>query len=266
MIAGGVGLVLLLGLAGVFYFVFRLTAPMVEEGEKFLAKLGSGSTGGAYEMASTTLRSSQSKDDFALAVGAYGLDGFDSATWSSRSIVNDRGKLEGTARTKSGGSVPLTLEMIKEDGTWKVLSIKGPQAGASTGTIIGDEPAVSAGPALPDAAAASALTLASLTAFNEAVQTRAFETFHSGLATLWKDQTTPAELLEKFQSYIDSGVDISPIQEMEPVFTSPPALDDDGFLKLDGYYPTEPKKVHFSLLYGSERKDWKLVGITVRVR
>ena len=141
---------LLLVVAGVIYFVFRLTAPMTEEGEKFLGKLGSGSTEAAYGMASATLRSSQTEDDFARTVKAYGLDGFESASWSSRNITNDRGTLEGTARTKSGGSVPLTIEMIKEDGTWKVLSIKGPQAGASTGPIIEEEPAATAKPALPN--------------------------------------------------------------------------------------------------------------------
>lgn len=260
------GAVIVLGLAGVIYLVLRLTAPMVEEGEKFLGTLGSGSTEVAYGMASPTLRNSQTLDEFTRTVKAYGLDDFESASWSNRSITNDRGTMEGTAVTKSGGSVPLTMEMIKEDGTWRVLSIKGPQAGASTEPIIAEETNSAPKPALPGADAAAALVLDSLLSFNDAIQTKSFDTFHAGLATLWKNQTTPVELLEKFQSFIDSGVDISPIKELEPVFHSPPALDEDGFLKLDGHYTTTPKKVHFTLRYDFGESAWKLVGIHVNVR
>ena len=258
------GAVIVLGLAGLIYFVLRLTAPMAEEGEKFLAQLGAGSTEVAYGMTSATLRNSQTLDDFTGTVKAYGLDDFESASWSSRKITNDRGTLEGTARTKSGGSVPLAMEMIKEDGTWKVLSIKGPQAGASTGPIIAEEAV--AKPALPGVGKASEMALASLLSFNEAIQTKSFDTFYAGLATLWKKQTTPADLLEKFQSFVDSETDIAPIKELELAFTSPPAFDEDGFLKLEGHYPTTPKKVYFTLFYTSEEEAWKLVGITVRVK
>lgn len=260
------GAVIVLVVAVVIFMVLRLTASMVEDGEKFLDTLGSGSTELAYGMTSATLRTSQSLEDFTRTIKAYGLDGFESASWSSRSISNDRGTLEGTARTKSGGSVPLTIGLIKEDGAWKVLSIKGPQAGASTGPIIAEESGAAAKPALPDTTAASSLLVASLLSFNDAIQSKSFDTFHAGLATIWKNQTSPSELLEKFRSFIDSGVDIAPIKELEPIFASPPAFDEDGLLKLEGHYATTPQKVHFTLRYNSEEEGWKLVGIHVRVR
>jgi hypothetical protein len=48
LIAAGIGLFFLLILVAIVMFVFRLTAPMTAEGEKFLTTLGSGSTGAAY--------------------------------------------------------------------------------------------------------------------------------------------------------------------------------------------------------------------------
>jgi len=265
MIAAGIGLFLLLVVAGLVFLVFRLTAPMVKGGEKFLTTLGAGSTEMAYGMASATLRSGQTKEDFARTVKAYGLDGFQSASWSTRNITNDRGHLEGTVHTKTGGSVPLTLEMIKEDGLWKVLSITGPQAGASTGPAIEKEPA--AAPALPAPAGAEAgkLALASLLSFNEAIQAKSFDAFHAGISKKWQEQITPAKLLETFQPFIEAKIDLVSIKDLEPVFKSPPAVGSDGILILEGHYPTTPNKVYFRLKFVAEENAWKIVGVKVNV-
>jgi hypothetical protein len=264
MIAAGVGLVLLLVLGAVIYMVFQFTAPMVTAGEKFLASLGSGTTESAYAMTSATLRAAQTQQDFARTVKSYGLDSFQSASWSNRNVSNDRGTLEGTATTKSGGAVPLTIEMIKENGTWKVLSIKGPQTGASTGPIIAQE---SAPPALaaPPADEAARLALASLLLFNEAVQAKSFVTFHAGISKLWQEQITPAKLLEIFQPFITAQIDLAAIKPVNPVFNTPPAVNADGVLLLDGHYPTTPNKVYFKLKYVAENKLWMLIGVNVNV-
>jgi hypothetical protein len=262
MIAAGIGLFFLLILVAIVMFVFRLTAPMTEEGEKFLATLGSGSTGAAYAMTSATLQKAQTQEDFTRTVKAYGLDGFQSASWSNRNIKNDRGTLEGTVQCKSGGAVPLTLEMIKEAGTWKVLSIMGPHTGASTGPIIENE---DAGPPAPAKDEAAKLATAALLAFNQAILTKSFDKFHAGISKLWREQTTPDELRGKFQTFIDKEIDIAAIETLNPDFKSAPALNDDGFLVLEGEYPVEPGKVRFKLKFISEAKVWKLVGVNVHV-
>lgn len=268
LIASAVGLFLLLAAGVGVFLVLRLTKPMVDEGERFLAVLGSGSTSAAYGMASSTLRSSQSEEAFAQAVKGFGLDGYQSASWSNRQVQNDRGTLEGTARTKAGGAVPLTLEMIKENGNWKVLSVKGPQAGARTGPVIEKEVEdTEAKPALavPDSAAAAQLALASLMGFNHAVQQKSFTAFHAGISKAWQEEITPEKLLEVFQPFIDAEIDIALIGKLEPVFASPPAANDDGVLVLEGHYPTTPNKVYFKLKYIDEDGVWRLFGINVNV-
>jgi hypothetical protein len=262
LIAASIGLFFLLVLAAIIFFVFRLTAPMTAEGEKFLKALGSGSPEVAYAMTSATMQNGQTQADFTSAVKAYGLDGFQSASWSNRNISNDRGTLEGTAQCKNGGSVPLTIEMIKESGTWKVLSIKGPQTGASTGPIIEKEAVPMAAPATAEAAK---LALASLLSFNDAIQTKSFDKFHAGISQLWQEQTTPGKLREIFQTFIDKGIDIVAIKTLSPAFKTAPAVNSDGVLILEGEYPVEPGKVQFKLKYVTEGKAWKLVGVNVHV-
>ena len=264
LIATAIGVVLLLIAAGLVFFVFGLTKPMVEEGEKFLATVGAGSTEAAYGMASATLRSTQSKEEFTKAVSGLGLGGYQSASWSNRTINNDRGVIEGTATTAGGGSVPLKIELIKEDGTWRVLSITGPAAGARSGPIIEDQPAA-ATPKVPAADDAAAMVLASLADFNAAVQAKSFESFHAGIAKIWQQQTTAEKLLEAFQPLIDAGVNIEPAGKTTPVFKSPPAVNEDGVLVLDGHCPTTPNKVYFTLKYIGEGGAWKLFGVHVNV-
>ena len=263
MIAAGVGLVLLLILSAIIYFVFQLTAPITTAGEKFLNTLGTGATEAAYNMASASLRASQTQEDFTRAVKAYGLNDYQSASWANRKITNDRGLLEGTATTKTGGAVPLTIEMINEGGTWKVLTIKGPQAGASTGPIINNEPTTTT-PTAPPAAEAGRMALVSMLAFNAAIQSQSFDTFYLGIAKLWQEQITAAKLLDIFQSFIDAKIDLAGVKDVSPIFATAPAINDDGVLLLEGYYPTAPKKVYFKLKYVNEDQSWKLIGVNVK--
>ena len=268
MIAAGVGLVLLLILSAIIYFIFQLTAPITTAGEKFLNTLGTGATEAAYNMASASLRTGQSQEDFTRAVKAYGLNDYQSASWANRKITNDRGYLEGTATTKAGGAVPLTIEMINEGGTWKVLTIKGPQTGASTGPIIDNEPATTtpSAPPAPPAAEAGRMALVSMLAFNAAIQSQSFDTFHLGIAKLWQEQITAAKLLDIFQSFIDAKIDLAGINDVSPIFATAPAVNSDGVLLLEGYYPTTPKKVYFKLKYVNEDRTWKIIGVNVNVK
>lgn len=260
-IAGVIGLILISIVGGVFFLLFRLIGPMTEDGEKFLAAVASGPVGTAYGMTSAALRSGQTEKDFAETVKTFGLDGFESASWSNRRIVNDRGVLEGTVRTKAGGSVPLTIEMIKEGDAWKVLSIRGPKTGASSGAIIEKESSA----AVPGPDESARLALEALLSFNEAVQTKSFAKFHGGISRVWREQITPAKLLEIFQPFIDAEIDIAPIKALSPVFKSPPAVNADGLLVLEGHYPTTPKKVYFTLKFIDGSRAWKLGGVNVNV-
>jgi hypothetical protein len=159
--------------------------------------------------------------------------------------------------------VPLTIEMIKEGETWKVLSIKGPQAGASSGPIIEQEPPAVAAPGTEESAT---LALATLLSFNEAIQAKSFDKFHAGISKTWQEEITPAELLEAFQAFVDAEIDITAIRSLTPVFTSPPAVNAKGTLVLEGHYPSKPKKVHFTLKFINERNAWKSSGVNIHIK
>lgn len=237
--------------------VFGLTGGVVKAGDEFLAMLGSGRISEAYQSASASLRAQQSQEVFEKTVKDLGLTDFASTSWSSRGFTNDQGHLEGTVTTKSNGSIPLRIDLMKEGGTWKVYSISAPKAGVSV---------EGRGRSVPSEPGLKALTVESLLAFNKGVRAKSFAEFHKGISTLWQKQITPEKLMEVFRSFIEQDIDISPIESMTPVFEPPAEINTDGVLIVSGSYPTEPSKLQFTLKYVDENSTWKLIGINVKLK
>ena len=253
LIALGVGVVLV---AAILLFVFGLTHGAVKSADDFLAQIGAGKIEAAYQETSATLRKQQTLASFEQTVKELGLTDYASAFWSSREVKNDRAHLEGSVTTRAGGKVPLTMELVKEADGWKVLFLSAPRAGVTT---------EKAGKTLPTDEASRRLALESLLAFNQAVRNRDFTPFHQQISRLWQEQITPQKLNEIFAEFIDKQIDFSSIKEVDPILTEAPAIDSDGVLILEGYYPIRPAKVHFRLKYIYEHPAWKLLGIKVNV-
>lgn len=250
-VAAGLALIVI-----IILLAFGLTRGAVKAGDEFLRLIGSGKVAAAYENASPTLKSQQTLQSFEQAVRNLGLTDFASASWSSRETKNDRARLEGSVKTRSGGKIPLTMELVKESGTWKVIYLSAPQAGVSI---------EQRGKQLPSDEKSKALALDSLLAFNKAVQGKSFVGFHQQISRRWQEQITPDKLKEVFNQFIETHIDISPIKEVQPVLSAAPEINSDGILVLEGYYPTHPTKVYFRLKYIYEHPAWKLFGIQVNL-
>jgi len=237
--------------------VFALTGGVVKAADEFLALLGGGRMAEAYQSASPSLRAQQTQEVFEKTVKDLGLTDFASSSWNNREMNNDRGHVEGTVTTKSHGSIPLRIDLMKEAGDWKVYSLSAPKAGAS---VAGGTRAV------PPEAELKTLALDTLLAFNKGVQAKSFAEFYKGISILWQKQITPEKMTEIFRSFIEQEIDISPIQAMTPTFEPSPSINSDGVLVVAGSYPTEPAKLKFTLKYVEENSAWKLVGINVNIK
>jgi len=120
-------------------------------------------------------------------------------------------------------------------------------------------------PTVPPDKELKALVFDSLFAFNKAVQEKSFARFYQErLSPQFQKQFTLEKFTGIFQTFIDKGYDISNIAKSEPIFDSPPALDNDGLLVLKGHYPSQPNKVTFKLTYAYESSAWKIMGINVQ--
>ena len=240
----------------VLVFVFWLTRDAVASADNFLALIGQNKIAAAYQESSATLRGQQTQEAFAQSVQGLGLTDYASIFWSNREVKNDRAHLEGSVTTRAGGKIPLTMELVKENGAWKVIYLSAPRAGVA---------AEQSGKPMPSDEKSKALIRETLLAFNQAVAEKRFAGFHEQISRTWQEQITPEKLQDIFADFIEKQIDISSIKDVEPILTDPPEIDSNGILILQGYYPAHPASVNFRLKYLYEHPAWKLFGIQVNV-
>lgn len=124
---------------------------------------------------------------------------------------------------------------------------------------------VSSGTGVPPESELRAMATNAVLRLGQAIAARDFAQFHAATAQLWQRQATPEALRQAFQSLIDQGADLSVVRGATPRFTTPPAIDGSGRLVLDGFFPTQPTRVAFTLKHVREGGEWRLVGISVRL-
>lgn len=151
--------------------------------------------------------------------------------------------------------VYFTLKYLDEKSAWKLVGINvnvKPEEEEKTGEI-------------PPEAKLKQLVKKTMLDFALAIKARDFTGFYHNISKVWQEQTTKEELFEIFKSFSDQNIDLTILQDLEPIFTAEAFLDEDGLLVLQGRYPTEPSVVYFEMDYIYEDSDWKLFGINVNV-
>ncbi len=244
------------GGGALLYFGWTFTSAIPRAADDFLGLLGQGKLTEAYDSAASGLRAQQTPDDFAAEVKRLGLTEYASSSWNNINFVNAQGTVQGTITTKTGGTIPLKIELVNEAGVWRVLSLSGPPA------KVGAEAEKKIVPPDDDLRKLVKKTLVDV---SNALKTKDFTAFHGTVSTLWQSQKTPAELQQIFQVFIDKQIDLSAVKDLEPVFDTKPARDDKGKLLLSGYFATTPQPVHFELTYAYEHPQWKLEAIKLRM-
>ncbi|MEG4408094.1 hypothetical protein [Microcoleus sp. MON2_D5] len=117
---------------------------------------------------------------------------------------------------------------------------------------------------VPSTAELTKLTEETMLTWNQGIQTKDFTEFHSTISKPFQEGVTVEEMAVGFKGFIDQDVNLEPaINALEPAFTPAPAINSDGVLVIQGYYPTTPSRVKFSLQYVSEADAWKLFHINV---
>ncbi len=250
-----IGLAIALALIAVIVAaVFYLTSDVTRAGDRFFALIGEGKAKDAYQSAAQEFRAATSEAQFLTYLRSSAIADFESATWTSRSISNSVGELEGSLKLRGGGTVPIKVKLVKESGDWKVLSIEKSQAGIVT---------EAGSPTVPGDPELAGMTNSALRLLGQAIKAKDFREFHGACSKLWQGQTTPEALKEAFKSFIDQNLDLSVIEGKTPEFAEKPSIDSSGRLILKGSYPVQPAKINFTLKYITENKEWKLIGVNV---
>lgn len=236
VIGGGVWLVLQ---------VFGAVSAPVQAADRFLVLLGEGKTDDAYKLSASSLRKRMNAAQFGQRVKQLGLTEFDSSSFPRVSFKDGTAVLDGSFTRKSGGTVPLNITMAKEDETWKVAAFRGQ---------------------VPEPATIRDMVRTSLTDFNKALQSGDFAAFHKTLAMPFREQFSAERIKDTFQAFMDRKIDLRGALGLDPVFSPEPAIGARQVLRVAGYFPSTPSRLHFDLKYVPEGGTWKLLAISVNVK
>lgn len=265
-VLGGIVIVIV----AIVVLAFVLTNGVADSADKFFSLIKENKTKEAYDSTAKEFQAATTYDQFTAFLSGSSMNKYVSGTWTSRSVENNQGTLQGSINTSDKGVIPIEIKVVNEDGKWKILNMRpvsgGLQPTTSTTATPSASPTTKTALAFPTDAEVTQLTGTSMSDFGAAVNAGDFTAFYNSIAELWKSQTTPEELKKVFQPFIDKKVDLSFVATATPVFSQKPALDEQNVLVTTGYYPTKDFNVNFELKYVYEYPAWKLVGIDVNVK
>ena len=126
-------------------------------------------------------------------------------------------------------------------------------------------PAAQAQNKVPSERMLEALVKSSLLSLNDANVTGNYSVLHAKLSKPFRDQFSADRLKETFREFAKKHVDYDIIAAYQPTYSTPPVVDDDGKLLVEGYFPTEPKRVNFKLAFIPSDGEWKLIRLKVDI-
>ena len=250
-----IGLVIVLVVIGaIILFVFYLTSGLTRSADQFFTLIREGKAKDAYLSASREFQAATPEENFMAFLKSSTIADYESATWSSRSVSNKIGELEGSIKTRAGGIIPVKLRLIKEDGQWKIHAIEKAAAGLVK---------TSAEPTVPAEDDLKAMTSSAVLLLARAINAKDFTEFYNATAKVWQSQTTPEALKETFIKSAERNADLTAVEGYSPEFSEKPSIDESGRLILKGYYPTRPSRLSFTIKFIRQESEWKLFGIDV---
>lgn len=237
--------------------VFRVTSGMVRTADSFFRAVEQKDIAKTKPFLAEGFLADTSMGELDLFLKQTALADYQKAHWGDRSVSSKGvGELEGSVETRTGGMVPIKVYFVKEKGNWKILNIQKTKAGIDSAKGAEKTP--------PDDQLKKMVD-DSIHSLGTAINSRDFGEFHGKVARLWQAQTTKEDLLKAFQAFVDKKIDLAVLDQLEPVFSEVPKIDDEGMLLVQGYYPSQPV-VYFKTTYVYEHPQWLLGGINVQVK
>jgi hypothetical protein len=116
---------------------------------------------------------------------------------------------------------------------------------------------------VPDSQGLAVLIQNSLIALNHANLTGNYTVLRDLAAPGFQKLNSPKQLATSFADLRVRNVNLSPIVLFQPRLVGDPAIDDKGFLRMAGFYETQPLQVHFNLVFQPVAAVWRLFEISV---
>ncbi|MGQ9427419.1 hypothetical protein ACXYTJ_03980 [Gilvimarinus sp. F26214L] len=251
-VLAGIGAVVVVGIAAVLF----MTAGMSDTADTFFTAVKENRYDDAYLLLSEDFKKSTSKAQLQRYMESNGLDDFAEANWGSRSVNGGRGELSGSITTGNDGVVPISLGFIKGENDWRIYSIEKPISGIQEGP---------SADRLPSEKEQIDLVNETMQVFAVSVKEGSMSRMYRHVSNLWQSQFSVEDFDNAFGAFFEFGPALMVLDQYSPQFSETGFINDDGVLRLKGFYPTDPNQVYFEHKYVYEGLGWKLMGLNVNV-
>lgn len=242
----------------IFILAMIFTSGLPKVANTMFADIKAGKVEQAYTSTAKEFQTATTLDQFKTFVAWTKLANFQSASWTEREVNNNQGILKGTVTLDDGAKLPFEINLIKEDGQWKIFTMNIPQGGLTDQTT--------ATQTIPSQTATTVMVQKAMELFATAVNKWDFTAFYNNIAKVWQDQTSAADLLKAFQVFVDNKIDFSFTSTMEPTYAAVPTIDENGILDIQGTFAAQDGTVIFEQKYFQENGEWKLFGFNVQIK
>lgn len=196
------------------------------------------------------------QEDFERFLSDSKLGLYASGVWSGWQSVNEDGRLDGRITTATGEVLPMRVSFRKEGGEWRVDGVQPLREGAAL-----DEAAL----VTPSPVQAVALIRDATALFARGVAASDFTELRDAAAPEFRETASVADLGAQFKPFVDAGIDLRTLDGVAPNLTAQPSVDENGILRLVGYYAADGLKLDFDYKFVYRYTDWRLIGLEMSV-
>ncbi|MEI8090985.1 MAG: DUF4864 domain-containing protein [bacterium] len=111
----------------IILLAFTFTAGLPKVADTMFADIHAGNMEQAYATTAKGFQANTTLDQFKTFVQQTNLATFKEASWTDREVMNNQGILKGTVTLSDNTKLPFEINLVKEDGTWKIFTMQIPQ-------------------------------------------------------------------------------------------------------------------------------------------
>jgi hypothetical protein len=116
--------------------------------------------------------------------------------------------------------------------------------------------------AVPSAAVLLVLVRSALIALDHANRTGNYTVLRE-LGGPGLQRHSSADLSNAFANLRNQRVDLLPVAIATPQLIQTPSVSPEGLLRMVGFFPAQPRQIHFEVVYQAVGGQWKLFGLNV---
>ena len=117
---------------------------------------------------------------------------------------------------------------------------------------------------LPDVDKLKQVVIATTKSFGKSVSKKDFTSFHRSTYSKFQEKFSVQQFASYFESFVKQNANLNWIDGIQPVFDVTPSINLNGFLSMEGHFPSEPK-VLFRYAFVNEDGKWKVSTINLSI-